>query len=299
MSDGKEAAAREAAEVMKSGDHDPLVGRLQVKLLNLGYDLPRYGADGWFGDETWRAALACIQEHWPDVFLVEYNPDHHESLLLRSTALAIVNLPTPGVPSFVTDLRNLHKPKDCYDTRRPWKDITAVVLHQTAPGRAQNMGEDPDRWFSLKAHVGITRQGQLFLVNGLRVVMWHANWFNRFSVGIEIDGHFEGIQGDDRTLWRKAPRPAATLTAEQLEAARRAVEWVCDEVAAHGGHVTTILAHRQTKDSREADPGSEIWQKVGLWAQEQLGLKNNVNYTKGRGKPIPREWDPRSPHPYR
>jgi len=298
MKNEKEAAAREAAEVMKSGDHDPLVGRLQVKLLNLGYALPRWGSDGHFGDETWRAALACIQEHWPDVFPVEYNPDHHESLLLRATAEAICNLPTPGSPSFVTDLTGLHTPTACYDERRPLKAVTAIVLHQTAPGEARSMGEDPDRWFDLQAHVSITRAGTIFWVNKFNVIMFAANWFNRFSVSLEIDGHFEGVLGDDRTLWRKAPRPPAKLTPRILESSRRAVEWICDEVGAHGGQVTDILAHRQTKDSREADPGEAIWKGVGLWAQKELGLKNDVNYTRGSGKPIPKQWDERSHHGY-
>lgn len=45
-------------DVLKKGDSGPRVVKVQEQLLEIGYQLPEYGADGDFGDETVAAVVA-------------------------------------------------------------------------------------------------------------------------------------------------------------------------------------------------------------------------------------------------
>lgn len=286
---------------MKNGDHGKRVLALQRKIMSLGIPLPRYGADGWFGDETYRGVVAVInnviEASLPQLD-VEF--DETTSELNDMYVDIILDWKQPGIPDCVTDIRALHVPTACRKRPRLITDVTGIVLHQTAPGPAHYLGENPRRWFSLAAHVGVTADGAVIWVADFARKMWHANYFNSSTIGIEIDGHFEGVQGNRRTLWRGAPeQDEYALLVAQCDAARLAVRFCCEQTERQGGKIKYIYAHRQTSSSREADPGSAIWKQVGLWAQEELGLENDVNHTRGSGLPIPREWDPRSKHPYR
>lgn len=177
---------------------------------------------------------------------------------------------------------------------RDWKDITGIVLHQTAC----RLGCNPPRWGKLGAHIGIPSDGNILLVNPLTTEMFHGNGFNSSTVGIEVDGNFCGVEGKTSTLWKKGGGPH-TLTEEQIAGVREAIRWVMAEVAANGGAITHIFAHRQSCGDRENDPGSNIWRETGLWAQKELGLVNNPMYKRWTGLPIPIEWDPRSVVDYR
>lgn len=177
---------------------------------------------------------------------------------------------------------------------RPWERITGITLHQTAC----RLGTRPERWYTLGAHVGIPKDGQVLLVNALQVKMWHAGGLNRDTVGVEIDGNFCGIEGRPRTAWSGGGGPHE-LTQEQIEGARWVLRWICQEVEAHGSRITSIYAHRQSSENRTADPGSRIWQEIGLWACQELGLVSNPMETRGSGLSVPVEWDPRSVRDYR
>ena len=58
-----------------------------------------------------------------------------------------------------------------------------------------------------------------------------------------------------------------------------------------------VFAHRQSKDTRIADPGEEIWKKVAIPWMNNLGIydrscvKHDKEYKLGSGRPIPKEWD--------
>ena len=282
------------------GERGPHVKELQKKLIALGYPLPRWGPDGVLGDETIRAALDCMTFGWPDVFFPEYMPDFDGTFVEQLAGLpdqwvqAIMEEPLPTRPDWLIDETERHPVRNAYKTPRKLTDITAIVLHQTAC----HLGERPGRWHSVPAHIGVTRKGKVILINRLQTVCWHANYFNRFSVGIEIDGNFRGIESKPGTLWKGGGR-RSRLSAEHVEASRRAVDWICQEVANGGGRVETILAHRQTSKNRRADPGQAIWKTCGLWAQvPPQNLNNDPDYVKGSGLPIPKEWDPRSEHEY-
>lgn len=175
------------------------------------------------------------------------------------------------------------------DSLRDWGQVKGIVLHQTAC----RVGTKVPRWYSVTCHVGLPSDGKVIYNNDLRRKMWHGNGFNRDTVGFEIDGNYQGIDGWDATRWKPGGGPAH-LTKEQLQAAKDAVAWVVAEVAANGGKVTHIWAHRQSSNQRQSDPGSEIWTGVGLWAQRELGLLNNPGVTLGTGMALPVEWDERS-----
>lgn len=53
----------EVIDVIRKGDKGTAVRNLQKKLLELGYKLPKYGADGDFGSET-EAAVKAFQKDW-------------------------------------------------------------------------------------------------------------------------------------------------------------------------------------------------------------------------------------------
>ena len=174
---------------------------------------------------------------------------------------------------------------------RDWRNITGVTLHQTG---CALFGEGLPRWDSLIAHFGITRGGQIIQCFDLTEVVNHAEWFNNHDVGIEQEGYFEGIAGTPRTLASDVPHPAITPTSEQVEAAKAAVRYIVALVASHGGKVSYIHAHRQTKESRLDDPGSALWQQVAIPLMKELGLSDGGRgYCVRDGRPIPEGWDAR------
>lgn len=256
---------------LQRGDRGPVVAELQRQLLALGYDLGT--ADGIAGPRT----LAAYEAHE------------------RAKAAG------------VTVLLGAHEGQH-REGVRPWASVTGITLHQTAG----DLGERHERWVkwpvknpktgalefsSLKAHVGVTRGGQVLLVNPLDSRVAHGHGLNSSTVGIECSGTYEGIEGRRDTWWPAGKAPQ-TPTPELIEAARRAVAWVVAEVAAHGGRVLYLYAHRQSSADRVSDPGSALWQAVALEVEREGLVETRPGYTVGTGLPIPREWDARSPSPY-
>ena len=177
---------------------------------------------------------------------------------------------------------------------RTWSKVTAIVLHQTAT----QLGEKPARWRTVPIHFGVTRAGKTIQLYDLTEVCNHAGNFNRWTVGIEIDGWFAGVEGRPETLWQpKSPaakRTPMNLPAAQADAAKACVKRITDTVAANGGKIKHIHPHRQSSIERQSDPGSLIWQTVGLWAQQKLNLSDGgKSYKIDDGRTIPEAWDSR------
>ncbi|MFH1689387.1 MAG: N-acetylmuramoyl-L-alanine amidase [Candidatus Eisenbacteria bacterium] len=204
--------------------------------------------------------------------------------------------------STFVDLTTAHDGKHRRGTI-PWEKITAVVLHQTACCLATR----ESRWYNLRAQIGIpspeSGPGRIYLVNPVNSLVWHAQAFSKFGVGIEINGRYEGVVGRyAKTFWRtpeersSGVKPApSVLTGPMIEAAREAVRYVCHEVSLHGGRVSLVLAHRQVSRTRAHDPGEAIWRSVGLWSQAELGLgagstSTLTGYFTDSGREIPEEW---------
>ncbi len=174
---------------------------------------------------------------------------------------------------------------------RPWKKVTGVCLHHTAVV----LGERPGRWASLGAHLGITRSGKIIWCHDFDRVMYHGNRWNDQTVGIEIDGHYAGIEGELHTYWRprgKPNRKPQELTQESIDATCAAIRWICETVERNDGHVDALVAHRQSSKSRRSDPGSAIWKAIALPMSEELTLHDGGEGFEVGGYPIPEEWNP-------
>lgn len=278
---------------LQRGATGDAVRTVQKHLLSLGFSLPRYGADGSLGDETFAALNRFLAAH-TDVEGVDQDMmvSEEEQALLAELASRSHTL----LPAGFIDLRRAHNGEPRI-RRRPWPYIDYICLHQTATV----LGEKESRWFGVPVQVGVTRAGRILYLNDLDFVTYHGHGFNTRSVGIEIDGRYAGVEGDLKTFWRPKDHPEIEPTPEnppQLEAVKDAIRWIVAEVARNGGKVKYIVAHRQSSDQRRSDPGSLIWQKVALPMVKELSLEAPFALTLGRGYKIPREWDPASDAKY-
>ena len=177
---------------------------------------------------------------------------------------------------------------------RPWNKVTGICLHQTACV----LGERPARWETVGAHIGVMRSGRVVHIHDFNRIVWHGNGWNAGTVGIEIDGLYEGVEGDPKTVWddpsTAVHEKGMTPTTAAIEATKQAIRWICSEVAKHGGEVKALVAHRQSSDSRRNDPGSALWKAVALPMHAELELSDGgVGFKLGAGYPIPESWDPR------
>lgn len=251
----------------------------------LGYSLPRWGADGDLGDETLRALAGFLGDHGDgyaddDSAVVS---DLELSLIRRVYDANIQPVSPPG--RIFYDLRRDSDPKNAHE-RRSWTSITGVTIHQCACDFGH---ERPERWNTLWAHMGASREGNAFLVHELERVVWHGHGFNRVDVGLELEGLYAGIAGHpDGSTKPETPTP------ELITAGQDCIRYIFETVKRHGGMLRHLHAHRQSKDSRRADPGQELWQAVALPMMAELGLDDGGHgYCIGSGRPIPEAWDPR------
>jgi hypothetical protein len=232
-----------AARDMMKGEQGHSVRELQEKLLLLGYQLPRWGIDSYVGDET----LAAVAAFKRDRHIGEPSDDLPGSIpgaVVEAIDAAARKLDeaTNAAPVIV-DLRNAHSGQHRV-SKRAWAQVTGIRLHQTAT----LLGEKGQRWFGIPVQVGVTRKGQIFILNGCEWVTWRGNGLNANDVGIEINGYYEGIEGRPETLWRPPKEPnrqGLIPTPIQVEAVKAAVQWIRSEVAQHGGTIKYIHAHRE------------------------------------------------------
>lgn len=280
---------------LKKGSEDPYITIAQQQLITLGYSLPRFGVDGVLGDETLFAYGRFLVSQGlrapTDEIPKSITPVGAAAL---DKVFSALNQGTSTANIIDEKANHPHSGRSVSMPYRPWSKITSVVLHQTAA----KMGEKPTSWHNVPIHFGITRAGRIIQLYDLVEVCNHANNLNRSSVGIEIDGWYAGIEGRPETLWQPKkqdiPRKPMDLPTEQANAVKDTVKWIVDTVAANGGRITHIHAHRQSSKDRQSDPGSLIWQTIGLWAQVNLGLSDGgATFTVGDGRTIPEAWDKR------
>ncbi|MEM7158640.1 MAG: N-acetylmuramoyl-L-alanine amidase [Myxococcota bacterium] len=280
--------------------------------MSRGYDLPRFGSDGHFGDECWEALQRFAKDQ-----NIDWDPRVPAEVL---TALDRPATPPPapratpssrgttGVGSVkVYDLREQadspHKKSKTVAGRtvqRRASSIDAITIHQTAVKfgvksyQISAAGGDRDmalarRAFKVACHALAFHDGFISLAAPLRWYVYHANSLNRRSLGLEIDGNYAGLAGG-RTANGRPPTP---LTDKVIEASRMAVKLLMEEGRKEGCPIKYIHAHRQSSRSRRGDPGEELWRKVVLeYAVPVLGLQTEPGKTWGNGKPIPKDWDP-------
>lgn len=177
--------------------------------------------------------------------------------------------------------------------------IDAITLHQTActfgvsqaairaAGGDRSLARDR-RALNIHAHVTAFRDGHVVPAYPLRAYVYHGHGSNARAIGLEIEGHYDGIPGgklgdpDDATI----------------EAAREAMRWIVAEAASEGVTIRHVVAHRQYTTSRRSDPGWRIWRDVALWSESALGLVTLPGLTDRDGRPIPKAWDARQTAAY-
>lgn len=275
------------------------VRKLQEALINLGYELPKFGADGSMGHETMAAVEDFTEEYGHEGGLCEDKiAGYMVDLILEASAKLKQPYVHPEIQLF--DVTNDH-PRKALKGWRKWSDVTGITLHQTGIF----MNDTPQRFHNLKAHVGILTlpKPTIVKVYPYNAYLWHANAFNKSDVGIEFNGCFAGIEGKITTAWRggfrKGKDKPDSITDSQIIAGRESIRIIMNTVEGRKGQIKYIHAHRQTSATRRSDPGSKCWNEVGIWAKKEFGLSDGgPDYTERDGRPIPRDWDPSYTAPY-
>ena len=299
-------------------DNDTQVSDFQKKLIALGHDMPRFGADGGFGQESLVATKEFQDETKADLGDDDAFKDQGVGAKTYAAVFAaeipekkIIAPPPPAgflpgkPPEGLVVTKDAHPLKKGRGTRK-LKDITGITLHQTACV----LGEKHHRWYNVACHIAITRDGQIIFNNDFIKKVWHGNGFNTKTIGFEIDGHFAGLESlneetgewepDLKTYWRPKSRPErmpVSITPEQVEACKEAIRWCHRVIKGAGGDLKYLVAHRQSIPSRTGDPGEKSWKLVALPMLEELGMSDGgddyyiLDSKKRAGKPIPEQWD--------
>ncbi len=278
---------------LKRNEKSAEVVKLQQALIELGYELPRWGVDGSLGRETLGALARFLAAH-NKTFDQDAETVSDEELAFVYSLQSVLKqeIPPPVQADKFFDMRVQAGNTNDYG-ERAWSEVTGVCLHQTACV----LGETPGRWASIGAHIGITRSGKVILLHDFNRLIVHGNGWNTQCVGIEMDGMYAGIEGDLSTFWQPSGGPIRqpqSPTPELIEAATATVRWIKAVVESHGGNLNALVAHRQASNMRQSDPGSALWKAVALPLLEELHLTDGgVGFKLGTGSPIPQEWDPR------
>lgn len=261
------------------------ITRLQGKLVELGYNLPRFGTDGELGGETVTAL-----EHWWMDMKVEAAVDGISDEEIPVACEAFLSWYDDMQGRTPRGSRQIVIPGDSANAKgvRSWKTVDSIVLHQTACLLSI------ERWKIVPIHFAVPRSsgylGKFFQLHSLLTYLYHANRLNAPSIGIEIEGNFAGVDSDRGTWWPGGGGPHKVESA-QIEAARDAITWTVAEAKAGGGAIKMILAHRQASHDRRGDPGDVIWKEVGLWAMREFNLSDGgANFTSGEGYRLPDVW---------
>lgn len=186
--------------------------------------------------------------------------------------------------------------------------VDSVVLHQCAVTygitSAQLRAAKGDRRLALArralnvaCHALAFRDGFFVAACPLRVYVQHGNGLNASTLGLEIDGLYAGLRDDPDTVPREDLQTTAgepcEVTPAIIAAGRSALRWLVLEGRREGMPIDRLWAHRQSSETRRADPGEVLWQEVAEPVAAELGLRIDYAATVGEGRPIPVEWSPR------
>lgn len=314
---------------LRYGDRGMHVLELQERLLELRYDLTRADGDE-LGDETWRAlALAgedCgIDLPWagPGSGAVEVPAELLERVWAKEPEVEPTVTPTcEGLvcaelrAARLYDLRAervASAPKVRVRSGRPvvrdLSDVDTLCLHQTAteysvsPAQLRAAGGDRALALATRA-LGIACHAAVFpghaahppLVVAASPLAWHVNHGNGLnpkSLGAELAGRFEGVEGDARTLW--CPKGRGTcepteVTDEMIAAWLEGLRWLIETARAEGCPLRYLAGHRQSSSTRRSDPGELIWEHVALPIAAEHDLEIRAAQVWGSGRPIPSAW---------
>jgi len=257
--------------------HGPAVRRLQELGDSIGCDTGPN--DGIFGKDTQEAVFQVQKK------LGILQDGICGPVTWRSLLEYIDNSSGETLDRYFVDLRGAHPPPKNYGRKRKLKEITGVTLHQTGC----EMPSNPRGWSRLNAHIGITQEGKLILVNKFTDMIWHAQGLSKTTIGIEFEGNFHGVRGRTNTLWRGGGGPHYFNLAMHM-AANKLFDYLARWFAERKLKWKTIHAHRQSSATRRADPGSEIWKGVAMAWADRLGMTEmdggeGWHLKEGRGVP--------------
>lgn len=264
------------------GDKGPGVRRLQEMLDNLGFN--GGSNDGIFGPSTRRAVMGLQQQTGLCQDGIVGEQTYRKITTMVEDERSIYSI----TPNGLHDITSLHEPPRNFAYLRSWQQIQGVTLHQTGCA----MPARPLGWARVNAHYGVTREGLAILLNRPEDMIWHAQGASKTTIGVEIEGNYCGLEGNPRTLWAKGGGPH-----ELNDAMLEALEVVFDDVLRRFGEAgerwSVIYGHRQSSRNRRGDPGGEIWRRVAIPWGEYLHTSSFLpSKVFGRGRPIPKQWDP-------
>jgi hypothetical protein len=197
----------------------------------------------------------------------------------------------------ILNLMNVSPPEKRKGSRVPW----AIVLHQMSFSR----GNDPYDYKKVTAHYIITPDGTIAQLHPITAYLYAADGFNEGGISIEFAGNFptksqstnpKNFYHPDDWVDKEGVKHEGMgmdqLTPSQIMAGRWLVEHLYDNVLPEiGSDLTVILAHRQSGEQRQNDPGPDVWANVGQWAVDELGLSDGgPGFAVGGGNPIPDTW---------
>jgi hypothetical protein len=262
----------------------------QQKLIQLNpLCLPRYGADGRLGRETFHALATCFKDQTiEDDKIVTLEQQVLVEQMIKSARQSdqVVYIDARGRSSKLEE-----------HGIRPTSELD-LVWHQTDC----EMGEREERYYGVPVHAVVTRGGKIIQLHSVEYLLYAAHALNRKGISIEIEGHFEGIEGDLSTYpkyHKDAGRTPQRMPAIQIEAAKQCGRMFLALVEGYGGRLRYQLTHRQgVRGIRRRDPGSAVCREVILPLVEELGVKCPWEMTWADGDQVPEEWHPESSAAY-
>jgi hypothetical protein len=305
---------------MQYGDRGKHVRALQLSLIKAGYELPKFGADGHFGDETWESLQDFAMDH-EFVWAPELKDTAVAAMMAQMDESPASVDAVAAVPSY--DLRQEPIPSSVYRkfrmragqvVKRVPKVVDGITIHQTGVLYSVNdrqiaraNGDErlafAHRAKKIAAHA-VSFDGFFTKTYPLEWYVYHGNGLNRKTLGLEIDGLYPGLLDKPETvelehltsIWKGT---ATDLTDTRVRTARAALRYLVEEGRKLGMPIRYIYAHRQASATRRSDPGEELWRKVVTeYAVAVLGLETRPAFTTGTGSVIPDDWDAEGVGPY-
>ena len=287
---------------MRYGERGAQVRELQQRLITAGYPLPRYGADGVLGTETWDA----LQRYAGDSSLLwapEVPPAVVEALMVEPVKVVDLTGKQTNPPAD----QSKWKVQNGKVVVRDPRTVSGLMLHQTgvwygvSSAQVAAAGGDRhaalhNRGLNIACHAVAFDGKDAGLECGHGVATAPLNWYcyqantaNSESLGLEVEGSYPGLV-----------TPGCVMPSERVvNAARDAVRYMVEQGRREGMPLRYVWAHRQSSAMRRSDPGEALWKRVALeYAVAVLGLETQPSRTWGDGRPIPIEWQPGGVGPF-
>lgn len=173
-----------------------------------------------------------------------------------------------------------------FGKKRKPADIQGVMLHMTAC----RLGEKPERWKQINAHIGVTREGKVILMHDFLMELWHGNKPSPWTIGIEFDGNMAGYSSGK--YWKPGGGPDRLTAAQQASANEILLPFLQNWFQENESSWLYTLAHRQSSGDREYDPGFMVWNLVALpWMRATGSTDGDLLW--GKGALVPKDWDVR------